>query len=405
MGRPRKTPVEDLIPEVPTDSEVSAEIEYQDYVSSLDNGNVTVTIHRHPKLGNILEWCENASIERAGLETIRENHGPGKYKLSFRGPTGFMGSKNICIAPEYDKNGTNGSKPQAGANGDFMREQMAMQQNMMLALVTSMKGPDMGALMAGLAAMMTALRPADTTKPVDPLAMFNSILSTYQGLKPKEEKSELDRLRETAAVIKEFSGDGKAGGIETGWDALATVGKEAIEKFSPIVGGMMGVKPPAVATVMTPRAPAPLPVPQLRSADVPVTPVNPDDDLQKWLAAQIGFFKTKAQAGKDPGFWVDYIFENAEEPGCQAILYAVRQGATLENLLSFDPEIAQNPQLTLWFREVYTSVRSEVLRDMDSGGEGGDTGDVKPNGGIGAPGLPAPVSTTVSANLPKSDLH
>jgi hypothetical protein len=406
VGRPRKNLAADLMPPevAASDSEITAEFEYQDYVSTLGDTNVTVTIHRFPKFGNVLEWCENASLDRAQLETIRENHGPGKYKLTFRGPTGFMGSKMICIAPEYDKNGTNGTKPaaNAGAGSDFIREQLVMQQNLMMALMSSMKGPDIGAMMAGLAAMMTALKPAgdNGAKPVDPLAMFQAILGMYQNLKPKEEKSELDRLRDTAAVIKEFSGEGKAGGIESGWDALATVGKEAIDKLSPI---LTGVRPPAPVTITPVKPPvAVLPAPQMNAAPgVPGQQPAPNTgpNLQQWLIAQLAFFKTKAQAGKDPGFWIDYIFENAEEPGCQAVLYAIRQGATLENLLSFDPEIAQNPQLTLWFREVYLGIRSELPANVDSGREGGDAGDSQRDGAIGSPGLPATVSPPVSGNV------
>jgi hypothetical protein len=121
---------------------------------------------------------------------------------------------------------------------------------------------------------------------------------------------------------------------------------------------------------------------------------------------QISLFKEKAKAGKDPGFWIDYVFENAEEPGIQAITYAIReyhikQNIPFDNLLAFDPEIAENPQLLVWFREVFEGVKAGLLQgDVDSGGEGGDPRDVVSNAGSSSPGQPPVVSSTTGTNVP-----
>lgn len=389
MGRPRKKPIDEFI-EQPSEAELSAEIEYQDFLSTLGDGNVAVTIHRFPKFGNVMEWCGNPPLQDATLEAIKENHGPGKYKLSFRGPTGFLGSKVVCIAGDFKDTKTTGGNSHLTAE-TFMQQQLVMQQNLMAALMTGMKAPDVGGMMAGLAAVMTAMKPAENgTKPVDPLAMFQSILTMYQSLRPKEEKSELDRLRDTAAVIKEFSSDSK--GIDGPWDAVASVGKDVVEKLAPVLTGMAGAKMPAPNGSAAPGRPAGAAVtsgalPPSTADGVPAgTALNPDENLRQWIATQIAFLKQKALAGKDPGFWIDYIFENAEEPGCQAMLYAIRQGATFEHLLAFDAEIGQNPMLTSWFREVFNGVQSGLQADVDSRGESRDTGDTPPNGSAGPAG-------------------
>ncbi len=125
-----------------------------------------------------------------------------------------------------------------------------------------------------------------------------------------------------------------------------------------------------------------------------------EDNLRRWLTAQVAYFKEKAKVGKDPGFWIDYVFENSEEPGCQAILYAIRQGATFENLLAFDPEIGQNPQLTLWFTELYNGVKSGLSNDdLDSGRESGNGSDRSQDGGISASGRDVPVSPSASGSV------
>jgi hypothetical protein len=99
---------------------------------------------------------------------------------------------------------------------------------------------------------------------------------------------------------------------------------------------------------------------------------------------QISALKEKAKLGKNPEFWAEYIITNEEEPGCKALLYVIDNGATFEHLLTFDPEIAQNPQLTFWFRKVYDGLRSDD-GNVDTAGKGGDAGNPKPDGNASPP--------------------
>lgn len=374
------------------EQQIAADLEYQDFLTGLGDGNASVTIHRFPKFGNVMEWCDNTTLDQATLDAIRENHGPGKYKLSFRGPQGMLGTKNVCISAPYNKDG-NGRNAHDKSAETFLQSQLAMQQNLLMSVMSGMRGPDMGAMMAGLAAVMTALKPADSSKPVDPVQMFQTMMTMFQTLKP--EKDSLAQLREVAGVIKEFSNDG--GGGEGGmWGAISSIARDGIDKLAPVLGNLTGKQNPAVSPFRPDAAGRPaalLPASATGRAEVVTPPaaesptVSAEENLRRWVSAQIGFFKDKAKAGKDPGFWVDYIFENSEEPGCQAVLYAIRQGATFDNVLAFDPEIGQNPQLTLWFKELYEGVKSGLSDDnMDSGGETRNAGDNKSNGAAGAPG-------------------
>lgn len=110
--------------------------------------------------------------------------------------------------------------------------------------------------------------------------------------------------------------------------------------------------------------------------------------MQKWIAAQLAFLKSKAQAKKDPEAWIDYILDNDEEPGCRAIITALSLGATFENLLAFDPEIAQNPELLAWFKTLYDGIASEIRNagDVDSARAAGDSSNVVSNARFGATG-------------------
>jgi hypothetical protein len=103
---------------------------------------------------------------------------------------------------------------------------------------------------------------------------------------------------------------------------------------------------------------------------------------------QLHYLKQKALADKDVEAWIDYIFDNEEEPGCAALLYAMRQHVTFDQLLQFDPEIAQNPKLTAWFKALYDGVLSEINAPVDSAGPSGDQGNPKGNGTPSAGGGP-----------------
>lgn len=414
MATKKKDIASELFPGTPTDSELTAEFEYQEFVESLGDSTVAVTIHRYPKFGNILEWCDNGTVGEATLESIREKHGPGKYRLTFRGPAGLLGTKHVSIAQQYESKDV---KPNGNGNGggmdEFMKQQLVMQQNMMLAVIGSLKGPDMGGMMAGIAAVLTAIRPpSGTDKTPDPIAMFQAIMSMYKGAKDNE-KSPLDQLRDVASVIKEFSSDKGGSDIDSGWGAAVEIGKEAVSKLAPVLTAMVPqpLQNPQVSAVsvgqpgVPPAHGALLPKPGNAVLPGTVPAVNPPDarqNLERWVQSMVAFFKPKALRGSDPGLWIDYVFESPEDPGCQALTFAIRNGATFEDLLAFDAEIAQNPQLNLWFKTVYDGIRSELLQSgMAPAGQSGDESHPVPDGKPGPAGPPIPPGLPDGTVIPK----
>jgi hypothetical protein len=169
------------------------------------------------------------------------------------------------------------------------------------------------------------------------------------------------------------------------------LGKQVIDKVGDVIPAMTGagmrpamVRPsPPVASGVS-AVPAAIPAVSGNGAATGTEQPAPENNVQGWIVFEIGALKDKAKKGKDPGFWVDYILENEEEPGCAAIMFAIRQGATFEQLLAIDPEIAQNPQLTFWFRQVYDGLHG----DMDTGGESGNIGNPVPDAPASHPGQP-----------------
>ena len=338
-------------------------------------------------------------------EYLRTTFGPGRYMLMFRGSDRrIAGSKTLEV-----EGVTNTVTPAASNhnNNSLFPPDMSFQDKMLMMrfMIPEKPAVDFGAIMAGMGSMMVAMRPGEGPKPADPVEMFRTCMQMFQGMN-KPDKTPLEQLREVAGVIKEFSGDKGGSDVDSPWGMIADVGKEVVNKIGPALTGMMpgGQSRPAPVVPGTGQ-PARVALPA--GAVVPQSqPQNPQENLQRWLQVQISLFKEKAKAGKDPGFWIDYVFENAEEPGIQAITYAIReyhikQNIPFDNLLAFDPEIAENPQLLVWFREVFEGVKAGLLQgDVDSGGEGGDPRDVVSNAGSSSPGQPPVVSSTTGTNVP-----
>jgi hypothetical protein len=199
------------------------------------------------------------------------------------------------------------------------------------------------------------------------------------------------------SLINEFKTDEKAGG-----DNLYSVAKELGEKVIDAFSG--GPRPPAM------RSPQPLPSarPAIPPGAIPATvpdaggggaappPAAPggmtveEDQMRRtfieWIRVQLQFLKDKAKAGKEVEFWVAYMFENEEEPGCTAILQAVERGATFEQLLNFDAEISADPVLKAWFQKFYDEVKNGLQEDLDTSGPGGDVPNVTVDEANSAPG-------------------
>jgi hypothetical protein len=304
---------------------------------------------------------------------LRQHFGNGKYVLQFKGPERRI-LKRLTMEVEGAQASAPGSAPVAG-NLDhvaFMREQMQLQQTILTSLIASMRGPDLGTLLQGLAAM----KPATP----DMGAMLAAVVGMFTSLKSSAgESGDIKKALELISAAKDIGG-GSGDGGETWPGLIKEVGVEVLKNLKPNAP-TNGNGTPVVRSVVQ-HAVIPESVPTLETRNAPVEETQ-DMLIQKWLAAEIALLKQKALAGKDVNFWIDYIFENQEEPGCQAVFMALERGATFQNLLEFDPEIGKNPALTFWFKTLYEKLSAGINEDVDSAGAGGDApnpgGNAKPS--------------------------
>lgn len=354
---PKTTPkLEPEFFEEPTQSEVDIE----DFLIEWAPQTSIVEIYRRKEDGSM------PHLKRVGIEILRadlygflrDKFGNGKFILQFKDANRRI-VKNLTVdvdgAPAVVLN------PGSANNGSPFHEQL------ILAMIAAQKPAppiDMGTLLTGLGTMLAALKPAPAPA-TDPAAMLQAMAATFQQLKPPDDN--VDKALSIISKAKDLAGESSGNGdswsglIKEGFSAAAQVfsGRQNPTRANLPPGAM-----PTGLTLTGVQQPAHELQPQ------PMREKSSDELLQEWLQTQIGFLKTKARAGKDPDFWAEYTLENSEEPGCAAILEALRRGATFQHLLTFDPEIGKDPVLANWFQQFYEALQSEPDETMDSTGTG-----------------------------------
>lgn len=335
----------------------SSELDIEDFLDEWAPGTSVVEIFELRRDGS------RPHMERVAMDILkedlygylREHFGPAKYMLQFKDA-----ARRIRKCLNVDVGGQ-----KQNLAGSIPLPQSSFMEQMVLAMIAAQKPApplDVAAMMAGIAAMVAALKPAPAT---DPAAMLTAMAATFQQLKPPSEGGVKQALDLIAAAKDLVPG----GSTDDSWPGLI---KEGVTAVAQVFGKQ--TQPANGNSAPVPRIP---PGAQLAEAQPSVktetASKNQDQILQEWLTAQLAFLKTKAKAGKDPDFWVDYVLENEEEPGNAAILEALRRGATFQHLLNFDPEISNNPVLAGWFQKFYEALHADLQADVDTPGKGGDT--------------------------------
>lgn len=168
-------------------------------------------------------------------------------------------------------------------------------------------------------------------------------------------------------------------GIELG-KAIGGNGKDeswsdVIREALPVVGEMMQQRKQANGQ---PR----------ERAQVQAANALPEADHSDVIRQGIAYLKGKAITGRDPGLYVDWMIDNAEEPQYQPILHFILT-SEFSALEQIDPEIGK-PPYSDFFRSVYDGLRSAFEQqnsmELDTGGPSGDGGNVKKDGKSSAGG-------------------
>jgi len=316
--------------------------------------------------------CERVTMDvlrEDVYEYLRANFGAGKYLLQFKSADRrIIKSKVVEVAARASQApAANGAAATAGddKHTQFMREQMAHQQTLLTALI------------GGL-----AQRPIPDIKLPDPAAMLTAVCAAFATIRGEQPK-DADWLSKVKTVI-EIANDLKTDPKDDSWPGIVRDGvKEVVGAFRGQPAALPAATIPATASAMFQPTPAPNPAP------APAETASGGHSFQDMLRVALEYLKQKAKLGKDPEIYVEWIFDNPEEEPCAAIRAAVEQGATVEHLLRFDPEISQNPGHVLWFRKLHSGIVQTIADEntsdaVDTERPAGNTGDAGGHAGTGA---------------------
>jgi hypothetical protein len=377
-----KNPVAALLDNMMPDD---AEEDLYTFLDEVGTGISTVDIFRLNKDGS------RPHVDRVTLDALKDDVygylrtlGAAKYLLQFKSADRLIRkSKVIEVAGAVSPNGVAPQPAGASDHVTFLREQMAQQQTLLLALISNLgnkgSGPDLSFLSGVL-------------KPPDMMPMV-TLMAAMIG--KKDEGSGLALAQTIVKMSRDLAPEGGRGD-----DSWLSVIKDVGGKVVDNIGGAFRQpgQPAALLPAGSPIPPAAPARPVVQADPGPVggNPIVTRENFAAYLGQALIYLKTKAAANKDVETIADYIVENSEEPQWTAVLGVIEQGATFENLLQFDPEIGQAPQLRAWFEKLYHELHDAIFNDVDRAGKGGNANNPGSNAGAGAPGPNPPDGTTGS---------
>jgi hypothetical protein len=400
------------------------ELDLQSFIEDVGPSMSSVDVFRMHKDGRKVYKARVlfSDLKENAFEFIRDNYGPGKWILCFRDAGGRIKSNRpIEIEQEGEEEKPTTAVPVTDSTG-FLREQMMMQQNLITALITNIgrpqAGPDIGALMTGIAAMMAAMKdnknPIEIDKllialrPQDPSAMLASVVSAFATLKgPAKDEDWIERTGRIVELARNLSPEktSDAGSsADSVWGVVSEVGKHVADRFlpNPSAMGRPAIAAQAVRSEVQVLPPASVP---LQADHTEADVAQPDagrERMIQWIRTGLAYLKEKAKLSKDPMIYANMVLDNSEEPQWQALIYAIQNGAAFENLLQFDPEIADNPPIKEWFKAVYDELHAEIHGDPNSTGAGGNEDHPATDATAGTGGSERPTDKIPSTDTPKS---
>jgi hypothetical protein len=392
--KPPKTPAANsplAAAEIETDFSEETESDIESFFNSHSQESV-VAVYRAGKPGErdgYLDTLGITTLLNPGPEhVLATTFGAGTYRLKLkvpnqRGILQFGGSKTVTIAERPGAHGiTNGNGHGAGTMEDYLRKESERNQNLILALIASNKPQAFD--MTGFAQLIAAVSGGNKNSDL------GAIVSAFTSLKAAAEPpNTVNQIKDAIELARSLTPGGPAAAPgeepEMGWGGLI---KGALTAFA----GGVPAGPVNGRRALAAGQPGP------GAGDDDDDEPNEDQYMQQALTAQLGFMKSKALAGKAVEPWIAYTLENQDEIGNAAIMSALKQGAQFEHLLAFDPEIASNPILRVWFQKFYDGLKRPVSQAPPVPWFGRDITNLTGNAGAGPDGQPDAGSTPGSGN-------
>jgi len=353
------------------------------------SADAVVSVYRVGKPGEKDGFLDIMSMGALGTTpepVLRDTYGPGTYKLRLRAPDRagslkFAGSRTIVIADRSP--GASNGKPGAPVITNSSDE-VARTHQLLLTMIANNRPPQLD--LGGLAALITAVTGGN--KQSDLAGVVQAFATLKQTAEPKDNLEQVTKVLDLARAINTPAAAVAAGDAEadTSWPGL----------IKGAISALTGAGRPQGQLQLQP-APVNAGDPAAGEFEDDESQEQGEATMQQWLQGQLAFLKTKAKTGKPVEFWIKYTVDNADEVGNTALFDALKQGATFDHLLMFDPEIANNPTLRVWFQQFYDGLKRSLSPAAPLPWIGRDITNPAGNANPGQDGQPTPGGAAGSA--------
>jgi len=349
----------------------------QAFLDDFGSGSVKLSLYRLKPGTAKWEWLAHYIPDAVTPETIRQEWGAGSFALTLLDERGhYITRRTFEIggnSEDWERaritQGHSGTGEKGSGSQDTLVELMREQHQTMLTLLGNKGG---GGLSDSIE--LAKLLKGETSDPMKQLEYVTAIVKLSRSLGGGSDDSVAGLIKEVApALLGPFmQNSGKALPAAPNGNGTAQAA---------------GKLPPVREVAPAPKADEP-PAAGVDDAPPDRGDAGADADTQALLFSQFQYWKVKARKpGSDPDFWVDYVFENDDEPAIKAVLWAVRT-YPFSALQQFDPELRTDAALADWFGRLYNGIRAELHRNVDSTGAGGDARDAGGDAGADSEGRP-----------------
>jgi hypothetical protein len=287
------------------------------------------------------------TIREDVLQFLRQEFGPGKWLLIFKTGGKYIARKTIVIAAlkgDASISASRAAAPQSVGRDDpvqILREQNQQSRDLLAAVIAGQRGPDMGGIMSGLAAVVAAGAPilaALMRRPdADPSQTIAALASAMKDMRPPEAaQSPVETARAMLELARDIGG-GEGGGERDWVDQAISAVPKVIEGLA--AAGRGNPAPAAVAALPEAKA--------------------PEGAIMDEREQLVRYMVNKAIAGSDPGLWADWLIDERGSNKAAAWLVSVCEVETWE---SIDAQLRGRGMLVSllpWFRALYDAIREE----------------------------------------------
>lgn len=272
-------------------------------------------------------YCGQIPSTEMSVERIKDEFGPGRYKVRPRGPKGFVpGGSTVNIAGHPDAHKRGGGAVDSTPAGEFMRMMQLQEEKSSARLLQwgAIAAPIIAAMLGNkgtdVAALITAMKPA-------PQPSMPEMLAALKELTPKEKESgSFDTFLKAAEFVQNMGGKNSG---DTNWLDLLKEGmalaKPALERVAtgmltpPVMPMQLRVPHPPGAVPPAPSlsAPASSVAPAAAESFAPVATTGSADinalkiaNVLPWLQQTLAVLIQHASRAKDPGLYAALVLDN-----------------------------------------------------------------------------------------------